>query len=81
MRDLGSGLSDLMVHTFIGDSATSTPSLRADWDERSAIPSPGGRFVAFVSTESGHNEVTVRPCPDPGAGKWVISEGTAIDPA
>ncbi len=34
--------------------------------------SPDGRFLVFVSNESGRNEVYVRPFPD-GAGRWQVS--------
>jgi serine/threonine-protein kinase len=34
--------------------------------------SPDGRWVAYASDESGHNELYVRPFPDTG-GKWQIS--------
>ena len=35
--------------------------------------SPDGKFLAYVSTESGPNEVFVRPFPGPG-GKWKVSQ-------
>ncbi len=34
--------------------------------------SPDGRFLAYVSTESGRNEIYVQPFPD-GPGKWPVS--------
>jgi serine/threonine-protein kinase len=40
--------------------------------------SPDGRWIAYSSTESGHNEVFVRPFPArevSGTGKWLISVG------
>ncbi|MEQ1692385.1 MAG: protein kinase [Gemmatimonas sp.] len=80
MRGEAANSSDLFVLTMRGDSSSAVPWLRADWDERSATPSPDGRFIAYVSTESGHDEVTVRPYPDASAGKWIVSEGTASDP-
>jgi eukaryotic-like serine/threonine-protein kinase len=36
--------------------------------------SPDGRWLAYVSNESGTNEVYVRPFPGPG-GRWQISTG------
>ena len=36
--------------------------------------SPDGRWLAYLSNESGTNEVYVRPFPGPG-GKWQISSG------
>jgi eukaryotic-like serine/threonine-protein kinase len=41
--------------------------------------SPDGRFVAYVSNESGQNEIYVRSFPD-GRGKWQISKGGGVDP-
>ncbi len=34
--------------------------------------SPDGRFLAYMSTESGRNEIYVQPFPN-GAGKWQVS--------
>ena len=36
--------------------------------------SPDGRWLAYVSNETGRSEVYVRPFPGPG-GKWQISTG------
>jgi serine/threonine-protein kinase len=35
--------------------------------------SPDGRWIAYVSAESGKNEIYVRPFPDVNKGKWQIS--------
>jgi Tol biopolymer transport system component/predicted Ser/Thr protein kinase len=35
--------------------------------------SPDGKFLAYASTESGSNEIFVRPFPGPG-GKWKVSQ-------
>jgi eukaryotic-like serine/threonine-protein kinase len=51
--------------------------LQTPFNERSARLSPDGRWLAYVSDESGRYEVYVRPFPGPG-GKWQIStEGAA----
>jgi len=42
--------------------------------ERDPAMSPDGRWMAYVSTESGIPELYVRPFPGPG-GKWQISTG------
>jgi Tol biopolymer transport system component len=47
-----------------GDSPTDY--LRARWDESSGALSPNGRWVAYVSTETGRPEVYVRSFPEPG---------------
>jgi serine/threonine-protein kinase len=48
---------------------------------RKVLPvfSPDGRWLAYVSNESGRFEVYVRPFPGPG-GKWQISSGGANEP-
>ena len=42
--------------------------------------SPDGKFLAYASSESGRNEVFVRPFPGPG-GKWKISTDGGWFPA
>jgi Tol biopolymer transport system component len=58
----------------------SAPYLNGDSNEGAARFSPDGRFVAYVSNESGANAVYVRPFPDANAGKWPISNGPGFQP-
>ena len=53
--------------------------LKTPFEERVAFFSPEGRFVAYVSNESGRDEVYVRPFP-PGGGKWQVSESGGTQP-
>jgi serine/threonine-protein kinase len=46
--------------------------LQTPFGETTPRLSPDGRWVAYLSSESGKNEVYVRPFPGPG-GKWQIS--------
>jgi Tol biopolymer transport system component len=48
--------------------------LQTEFNEWWGRPSPDGRWVAYVSNESGQREVYVRPYPR-AAGKWQISSG------
>jgi serine/threonine-protein kinase len=48
--------------------------LRTPADERAAMFSPDGRWIAYRSNESGTDEVYVRPVSG-GGGKWQISTG------
>lgn len=48
------------------------PLLTEPAAESNARFSPDGRWLAYVSNESGRNEVYVRPFPEPG-GKWQVS--------
>lgn len=50
------------------------PFLRTSLDEGAPVFSPDGRWVSYVSSESGRLEVYVRPFQGPG-GKWQISTG------
>jgi serine/threonine protein kinase len=51
------------------------PYIKTPADERAARFSPDGRWVAYVSNESGHAQVYVRPYPGPGS-KFPIGTGT-----
>jgi Tol biopolymer transport system component len=42
--------------------------------------SPDGRWIAYVSNDSGRNQICVRPFPGPG-GKWQISTDGGTEPA
>ncbi len=48
------------------------PFLATEFTERNPMFSPDGRFLAYVSDETGRNEVYVRQFPGPG-GKWTLS--------
>jgi len=48
--------------------------------ERNAELSPDGRWLAYQSTESGRNEVYVRPFPDIEQGRWQVSAGGGRQP-
>jgi serine/threonine-protein kinase len=55
------------------------PFLRTEFDERWAVFSPDGRWLAYGSDESGRYEVYVQPYPGPG-GKWLISTAGGYHP-
>ena len=48
-------------------------------NERTPYPSPDGRFIAYVSDESGRDEVYVRSYPDTGR-RWPISTNGGREP-
>ena len=78
----GSGLQDaddiyaVRVH---GDT-TPVPIATTKFYERGATVSPDSRYVAYVSNESGKDEVYVRPFPNVEAGRWVVSTGGGLEP-
>ena len=60
-----------------GGSATKL--LHGASDDTQAQISPDGRWLAYVSDESGRNDVYVRPFPT-GDGQWVVSDAGGIEP-
>ena len=69
------GSSDLWIVS-PGDPKSARPWFETPFRETAAAFSPDGRWVAYVSQESGAYEVFVRPYPGPGAG-IKISEDAA----
>jgi len=55
------------------------PFLRTPFTEGAPAFSPNGRWVAYVSNESGRPEIYVQPYPGPG-GKWQISIEGGTEP-
>jgi serine/threonine-protein kinase len=55
------------------------PFLRTPFDEGVPQFSPDGRWLAYISDESGRFEVYVQPYPGPG-GKWQISTEGGTEP-
>ena len=62
-----------------GDT-TLVPLAAEEYDEKAAALSPDGRWLAYESTETGTDEIYVRPFPDVDDGKWQISTGGGIGP-
>ena len=56
-------------------AGTPTPFLREKHEERSGQFSPDGRWVAYVSDETGQREIYVRPFPGPGPPSPVSTAG------
>jgi serine/threonine-protein kinase len=57
-----------------------TPLLRTTFQERNAMVSPDGQWVAYESDESGQSEVYVRPFPMVDSGRWLVSRGGGTRP-
>jgi hypothetical protein len=55
------------------------PLLDGSFDEFQARFSPDGRWIAYMSNESGREEVYVQSFPEPG-GKWQVSTRGGSDP-
>ncbi len=57
----------------------SEPVLNSPFNESAAVFSPDGRFLAYVSNETGEDQVYVRAV-DGSAGKWTISAAGGREP-
>ena len=71
--------SDLWALSMAGPDRKATLFLGSEANEQGGRFSPDGRFVVYVSDESGTNEVYLRTYPD-GAGKWQVSRGGGTSP-
>jgi dipeptidyl aminopeptidase/acylaminoacyl peptidase len=60
----------------LGDHKTQ-PFLRTPFTEGGPRFSPDGRWLAYVSNESGRNEIYVQPYPGPGGKRQISTEGGA----
>ena len=63
-----------------GQVRKAQPFLQTPFNEGAADFSPDGRWLAYISDESGRYEVYVQPYPGPG-GKWQISTEGGTEPA
>jgi serine/threonine-protein kinase len=76
---------DLMILPVGGDEASGwkpgqpTVFLNSPFREREPMFSPDGRWLAYMSNESGRDEIYVRPFPGPG-GKWQVSTAGGLYP-
>jgi eukaryotic-like serine/threonine-protein kinase len=78
--------TDLWVLPLRGDRKP-TPFLRTEFNERSGQFSPDGHWIAYISDESGSDEIYVREFSSGSAqgswdtaGKWLISKGGGTNP-
>jgi serine/threonine-protein kinase len=64
----------------LGGEPASQSLLETDYMEGFSALSPDGRWIAYVSNETGETEVYVRPFPDVDDGKWQISTNGGGEP-
>ncbi len=57
-----------------------TPFLQSPANESQAVLSPNGKWLAYISDESGRYEAYVTAFPGPG-GKWQVSSGGGVSPS
>jgi Tol biopolymer transport system component len=73
------GTRDLWMLSREGDKWTPKPFVQTPFEERGAIFSPDGHWIAYVSNKSGQNDVYARPYPGPGS-EATISVGGGQEP-
>ena len=64
----------------LGSDSTPRPLLAESYDEVQPSLSPDGRWLAYVSNETGTREVFLRPFPAVDQGKWQVSQGGGQGP-
>jgi serine/threonine protein kinase/Tol biopolymer transport system component len=70
---------DIGVLSLEGDRARK-PLIQEKHSEAQPRISPNGRYIAYVSDESGQNQVYVRPFPEIDKGKWQVSPNGGDSP-
>ena len=69
----------LLIPGADGEPAVPKPFLATPFAEHSPQISPDGRFVAYVTHESGNDQVLVREFPG-GGGRWQVSTAGGVQP-
>jgi Tol biopolymer transport system component len=70
---------DIWYRSLVGDTALKPLLTSPAYNERGPVISPDGRWLAYVSNESGQAEVYVRAFPGPDS-KWSVSAGGGDEP-
>jgi serine/threonine-protein kinase len=63
-----------------GGDTVPVPLVASEFEERSFTLSPDGRWLAYVSDDSGEPEVYVRPFPNTADAKWQVSVTGGTEP-
>ncbi len=72
--------SSSIYATHVDADSIQVPLVETQFNERLPRLSPDGRWLAYMSDESGLNEVYVRPFPNVTEGKWLVSNNGGIEP-
>jgi serine/threonine-protein kinase len=87
-KTLAMGTLDLAANPAHGDIATLSMEgdpiikilLQAEYNQVHPTISPDGKYIAYMSGETGNMELYVRPFPEVNKGKWPISTGGGESP-
>jgi serine/threonine protein kinase len=73
VQEIG-GMTSIDIATLsLDDDHTHKLLLQEDYIEAMPQVSPDGKWIAYVSNETGQDEIFVRPFPEVNKGKWQIS--------
>lgn len=72
---LSGSKGDLWLLSSTGKDPKPTPFQQTKFNEYSGRISRDGKWVAFVSNESGEDEIYLKPFSDPGSDAWKVSNG------
>jgi eukaryotic-like serine/threonine-protein kinase len=78
-KGTGGGAYDIMALSMEGGRKL-RPLLNATYNENFPQVSPDGRWMSYLSDESGENEVYVRPFPEVDGGRWQVSTSGGTNP-
>jgi serine/threonine-protein kinase len=73
------GLGDILAIRPGVDTAP-VPVVASRFSDISPALSPNGRWLAYVSNETGADEIYVVPFPNRGAARWAVSTGGGTEP-
>ena len=79
-REYGARDSDDIYAVRTQGDTTPVPIVKSPAFERAGTVSPDGRYIAYVSGESGKDEIYVRPFPRSDEGRWLVSAGGGSEP-
>jgi hypothetical protein len=72
--------SDIWLLPMSGADRKPVPFLETPADESQGQISPDGHYIAYVTNESGKDQIVVRTFPDPNRGQWPITRAGGTEP-
>jgi len=64
----------------LGGEPKASPLIESPFDKAQARISPDGRWITYVTNDSGTYQVVVQSFPDPNGGRWQITAQGGIEP-
>jgi eukaryotic-like serine/threonine-protein kinase len=64
----------------LGGEPKASPFIESPFDKAQARISPDGRWITYVTNDSGTYQVVVQSFPDPNGGRWQITAQGGIEP-